>query len=104
MKMKQILSALIISISSLGLVSCGGKPITTTKIEIEKPKLNIPNPEPLQLNNVEWQVKSFNNSNNFCLDEKNFLQQMSNSDNVHQKLYLTNDILNRYREYYEKKK
>ena len=63
---------------------------------IEKVSLNLPSQEPLELEDVEF-------DDNFCMDENNFKRLLLNLKQIEQYILMNNEIIEIYRDYYEKK-
>ena len=61
-KMKNII---LLSLLAVFLTSCGSsvQEIQVTTVEVSKTPLNLPNPDPLQLQDVEWIIITKDNAN-----------------------------------------
>ena len=111
---------LIGSVLLFGLLlnGCAGlavKELQSYKIEKKREPLNLPNPEPLSLVDVEWIVVTKDNVDEvmekvkaeggdaalFAVTDEGYKKLSTNFADIRNKLYETNQILLSYREYYE---
>ena len=111
---------LIVSVlvSGLLLSSCTGlavKEIQSYKIEKKREPLNLPNPEPLSLVDVEWIVVTKDNIDEvmekvkaeggdyalFAVTDEGYKKLSVNFADIRNKLYEQNQIILSYKEYYE---
>ena len=101
------------------LTSCSGvKQLSIFKEEVKRQELNLEKPTPLQLEQIKWIIITSENAadvfkkmeeqgldpvlfgltdNDYQLIAKNFAQ-------IRNQLKITNDILDKYKDYYEPKK
>ena len=111
---------LIVSVlvSGLLLSSCTGlavKEIQSYKIEKKREPLNLPNPEPLSLVDIEWIVVTKDNIDEvmekvkaeggdyalFAVTDEGYKKLSVNFADIRNKLYEQNQIILSYKEYYE---
>jgi len=110
------LKIILIIVFGLLLTGCSSvKKLSIFKEEVKRQELNLSKPTPLQLENIKWIIITSNNAeevfkklkeqgidpvlwglsdNDFELLSKNFAQ-------IRNQLKITNDILDKYKEYYE---
>ena len=115
---KSILNVLVLATLITFLTSCSGvKQLSIFKEEVKRQELNLDKPTPLQLEQIKWIIITSENAaevfkkmeeqgldpvlfgltdNDYQLIAKNFAQ-------IRNQLKLTNDILEKYKEYYEPK-
>ena len=115
---KSILNALVLATLITFLTSCSGvKQLSIFKEEVKRQELNLDKPTPLQLEQIKWIIITSENAaevfkkmeeqgldpvlfgltdNDYQLIAKNFAQ-------IRNQLKITNDILDKYKEYYEPK-
>ena len=115
---RQIGNVLLFGLALLFLNSCAGlavKELQSYKIEKKREPLNLPNPEPLSLVDVEWIVVTKDNVDEvmekvkaeggdyalFAVTDEGYKKLSLNFADIRNKLYETNQILLSYREYYE---
>ena len=108
----------VISIILLGLIltSCSGvKTLEIFKTEVEREKLNLDKPTPLELENLRWIIITSNNAEEvfkkleeqgidpvlWGLTDKDFELLAKNFARIRNQLKITNDLLDQYKEYYE---
>ena len=99
------------------LTSCSGvKKLEIFKTEVEREKLNLEKPTPLQLENLRWIIITSENADEvfakleeqgidpviFGLTDKDFELLSKNFARIRNQLKITNDLLDQYKEYYEK--
>ena len=111
---------LIVSVLVFGLLlnGCTGlavKEISNYKIEKKREPLNLPNPEPLSLVDVEWIVVTKDNVDEvmekvkaeggdyalFAVTDEGYKKLSVNFADIRNKLYEQNQIILSYKEYYE---
>jgi hypothetical protein len=115
---KSILNVLVLATLITFLTSCSGvKQLSIFKEEVKRQELNLDKPTPLQLEQIKWIIITSENAaevfkkmeeqgldpvlfgltdNDYQLIAKNFAQ-------IRNQLKITNDILDKYKEYYEPK-
>ena len=114
--LKLIGSVLVSLILITSLTSCSGvKELTIFKKKIEREKLNIAKPTPLQLEQLRWIIITSENAEEvfkrleeegidpvlFGLTDKDFQLIAKNFAQIRNQLKITNDLLDKYKEYYE---
>ena len=111
---------LIVSVLVFGLLlnGCAGlavKEISNYKIEKKREPLNLPNPKPLELVDVEWIVVTKDNVDEvmekvkaeggdyalFAVTDEGYKKLSLNFADIRNKLYEQNQIILSYKEYYE---
>ena len=111
---------LIVSVLVFGLLlnGCAGlavKEISSYKIEKKREPLNLPNPEPLSLVDVEWIVVTKDNVDEvmekvkaeggdyalFAVTDEGYKKLSLNFADIRNKLHEQNQIILSYKEYYE---
>ena len=111
---------LIVSVLVFGLLlnGCAGlavKEISSYKIEKKREPLNLPNPKPLKLIDVEWIVVTKDNIDEvmekvkaeggdyalFAVTDEGYKKLSTNFADIRNKLYEQNQIILSYKEYYE---
>ena len=111
---------LIVSVLVFGLLlnGCAGlavKKISNYKIEKKREPLNLPNPEPLSLVDVEWIVVTKDNVDEvmekvkaeggdyalFAVTDEGYKKLSLNFADIRNKLHEQNQIILSYKEYYE---
>jgi len=113
-KMKNII---LLSVLAVFLTSCGSsvQEIQVTTVEVSKTPLNLPNPDPLQLQNVEWIIITKDNANEiferiksaggeyalFAVEDTGYEKLQINFTDIRNKLAEQRQLLLAYREYYE---
>ena len=103
----------------MSLTSCSGvKELTIFKKKVEREKLNIDKPTPLQLEQLRWIIITSENAEEvfkrleeegidpvlFGLTDKDFQLIAKNFARIRNQLKITNDLLDKYKEYYEPEK
>ena len=98
------------------LSGCSGvKTLEIFKKEVEREKLNIDKPTPLQLENLKWIIINSKNAEEvfkkleesgidpvlWGLTDKDFELLAKNFARIRNQLKITNDLLDKYKEYYE---
>ena len=101
------------------LTNCSGvKPLEIFKQEVEREKLNLNKPTPLELDNLRWIIITSNNAEAvfkkleesgidpvlWGLTDKDFELLAKNFARIRNQLKITNDLLDKYKEYYEPEK
>ena len=113
-KMKNII---LLSVLAVFLTSCGSsvQEIQVTTVEVSKTPLNLQNPDPLKLQNVEWIVITKDNANEiferiksaggeyalFAVEDTGYEKLQINFTDIRNKLAEQRQLLLAYREYYE---
>ena len=113
-KMKNII---LLSVLAVFLTRCGSsvQEIQVTTVEVSKTPLNLPNPDPLKLQNVEWIVITKDNANEiferiksaggeyalFAVEDTGYEKLQINFTDIRNKLAEQRQLLLAYREYYE---
>ena len=98
------------------LTSCSGvKQLEVFKKEVPREKLNLSKPTPLELENLKWIIITSNNAEEvfkkleeqgidpvlWGLTDKDFELLAKNFARIRNQLKVTNDLLDKYKEYYE---
>jgi hypothetical protein len=98
------------------LTSCSGvKQLSIFKEEVPRAKLNIQKPTPLELENLKWIIITSENAEEvfkkleeqgidpvlWGLSDKDFELLAKNFAQIRNQLKITNDLLDKYKEYYE---
>ena len=114
--LKLIGSVLVSLILITSLTSCSGvKQLEIFKQEVEREKLNLNKPTPLELENLRWIIITSNNAEEvfkkleeqgidpvlWGLTDKDFELLAKNFAQIRNQLKITNDLLDKYKEYYE---
>ena len=114
--LKLILNVLVSLILITSLTSCSGvKELTIFKKQVEREKLNLDKPTPLQIEQLEWIIITSENADEvfkrleeagidpviFGLTDKDFQLLAKNFARIRNHLKVTNDLLDKYKEYYE---
>ena len=113
-KMKNII---LLSLLAVFLTSCGSsvQEIQVTTVEVSKTPLNLPNPDPLKLQDVEWIIITKDNANEiferiksaggeyalFAVEDTGYEKLQINFTDIRNKLAQQRQLLLAYREYYE---
>ena len=113
-KMKNII---LLSVLAVFLTSCGSsvQEIQVTTVEVSKTPLNLPNPDPLKLQDVEWIIITKDNANEiferiksaggeyalFAVEDTGYEKLQINFTDIRNKLAEQRQLLLAYREYYE---
>ena len=110
------MSVLVSLILLTSLTSCSGvKKLEIFKQEVEREKLNLNKPTPLELENLRWIIINSNNAEEvfkkleesgidpvlWGLTDKDFELLAKNFARIRNQLKITNDLLDKYKEYYE---
>ena len=114
--LKLILNVLVSLILITSLTSCSGvKTLEIFKKEVEREKLNLNKPTPLELENLRWIIITSKNAEEvfkkleesgidpvlWGLTDKDFELLAKNFAQIRNQLKITNDLLDKYKEYYE---
>ena len=114
--LKLILNVLVSLILITSLTSCSGvKTLEIFKTEVEREKLNLSTPTPLELENLKWIIITSKNAEEvfkrleesgidpvlWGLTDKDFELLAKNFARIRNQLKITNDLLDKYKEYYE---
>ena len=98
------------------LSGCSGvKTLEIFKKEVEREKLNLDKPTPLELENLRWIIINSNNAEEvfkkleesgidpvlWGLTDKDFELLAKNFARIRNQMTITNDLLDKYKEYYE---
>ena len=98
------------------LSGCSGvKTLEIFKKEVEREKLNLNKPTPLELENLKWIIINSNNAEEvfkkleesgidpvlWGLTDKDFELLAKNFARIRNQMKITNDLLDKYKEYYE---
>ena len=117
--LKSILSVLVSLILITSLTSCSGvKQLEIFKTEVEREKLNLKKPTPLELEQLKWIIITSENAEEvfkkleeqgidpvlFGLTDKDFELLAKNFARIRNQLKITNDLLDKYKQYYEPEK
>ena len=103
-------------ILSTFLTNCAGvKTLEIFKKEVPRAQLNLEKPTPLELENLRWIIITSKNADEvfkrmeeqgidpvlFGLTDKDFELLAKNFARIRNQLKITNDLLDKYKEYYE---
>jgi len=114
--LKLIVSVLVSLILLTSLTSCSGvKTLEIFKKEVPREKLNLNKPTPLELENLRWIIITSENAEEvfkkleeqgidpvlWGLTDKDFEMLAKNFARIRNQLKITNDLLDKYKEYYE---
>ena len=117
--LKSILSVLVSLILVTSLTSCSSvKKLEIFKTEVEREKLDLKKPTPLELEQLRWIIITSENAEEvfkkleeqgidpvlFGLTDKDFELLAKNFARIRNQLKITNDLLDKYKEYYEPEK
>ncbi len=115
---KLIASALALPILLIFLTSCAGvKQLEIFKQEVPRVELNLNTPKALELENLRWIIITSKNADEvfkrleeagidpvlWGLTDKDFELLSKNFAQIRNQLAITNDLLDKYKEYYEPK-
>ena len=113
---KLILNVLVSLILITSLTSCSGvKKLSIFKQEVPREKLNLSTPTPLELENLKWIIITSENADEvfkkleekgidpvlWGLTDKDFELLAKNFAQIRNQMKITNDLLDKYKEYYE---
>ena len=114
--LKSIQNVLVLLILSIFLTNCSGvKQLEIFKQEVPREKLNLNTPTPLDLENLRWIIITSKNADEvfkkleeqgidpvlWGLTDKDFELLAKNFARIRNQLKITNDLLSKYKEYYE---
>jgi len=114
--LKSIRNVLVLLILTTFLTNCSGvKTLEIFKQEVPREKLNLNTPTPLELENLKWIIITSNNAEEvfkkleeqgidpvlWGLTDKDFELLAKNFARIRNQLKITNDLLSKYKEYYE---
>jgi len=114
--LKSILNVLVLLILSTFLTNCAGvKTLEIFKKEVPRAQLNLEKPTPLQIETLQWIIITSENADEvfkrmeeqgidpvlFGLTDKDFELLAKNFARIRNQLKITNDLLDKYKEYYE---
>ena len=117
--LKLILSVLVSLLLITSLTSCSSvKKLEIFKTEVEREKLDLKKPTPLELEQLRWIIITSENAEEvfkkleeqgidpvlFGLTDKDFELLAKNFARIRNQLKITNDLLEKYKEYYEPEK
>ena len=100
------------------LTNCSGvKQLSIFKEEVKRQELNLEKPTPLQLEQIKWIIITSENADEvfkkmeeqgldpvlFGLSDEDYQLIAKNFAQIRNQLKLTNDILDKYKDYYEPK-
>ena len=100
----------------MSLTSCSSvKKLEIFKTEVEREKLDLKKPTPLELEKLQWIIITSENAEEvfnrleeagidpvlFGLTDKDFELLAKNFARIRNQLKITNDLLDKYKEYYE---
>ena len=113
---KSILNVLVLLILTTFLTNCSGvKTLEIFKQEVPRENLNLEKPTPLELENLRWIIITSENAEEvfkkleeqgidpvlWGLTDKDFELLAKNFARIRNQLKITNDLLDKYKEYYE---
>ena len=114
--LRSILNVLVLLILSTFLTNCAGvKVLEVFKKEVPRAQLNLEKPTPLQIEQLHWIIITSENAEEvfkkleeqgidpviFGLTDKDFELLAKNFARIRNQLKITNDLLDKYKEYYE---
>ena len=114
--LKSIQNVLVLLILTTFLTSCAGvKTLEIFKKEVPRENLNLAKPTPLELENLKWIIITSKNADEvfkkleeqgidpvlWGLTDKDFEMLAKNFARIRNQLKITNDLLDKYKEYYE---
>ena len=115
--MPQIRNILLLGVLAVFLTSCGSsvQEIQVTTVEVSKTPLNIPNPDPLSMRDVEWIIVTKDNAMElfeqlkadggeysvFALTDTGYESLQMNFAEIRNHLAEQRQIIVSYKEYYE---
>jgi len=113
---KLILNVLVLLILATLLTNCSGvKKLSIFKQEVPRAQLDLNKPTALQLEQIKWIIITSENAEEvfkkmeeqgldpvlFGLNDKDFQLIAKNFAQIRNQLKITNDLLDKYKEYYE---
>ena len=114
--LKSIQNVLVLLILTTFLTNCSGvKTLEIFKQEVPRENLNLEKPTPLELENLRWIIITSENAEEvfkkleeqgidpvlWGLTDKDFELLAKNFARIRNQLKITNDLLDKYKEYYE---
>ena len=114
--MKSILNVLVLLILATLLTNCSSvKKLSIFKQEVPRVELNLDKPTALQLEQIKWIIITSENAEEvfkkmeeqgldpvlFGLNDKDFQLIAKNFAQIRNQLKITNDLLDKYKKYYE---
>ena len=114
--LKLIPNVLVLLILTIFLTSCSGvKKLSIFQEEVPRAELNLEKPTPLQLEQLQWIIITSENAEEvfkkleeqgidpvlWGLTDKDFELLAKNFARIRNQLKVTNDLLDKYKEYYE---
>ena len=114
--LKSIQNVLVLVILTTFLTCCAGlKTLEIFKKEVPRENLNLDKPTPLELENLRWIIITSKNADEvfkkleeqgidpvlWGLTDKDFELLAKNFARIRNQLKITNDLLDKYKEYYE---
>ena len=114
--LKLIQNVLVLLILTTLLTSCSGvKKLSIFKEEVPRQELNLLKPTPLEMEKIHWHIITSENAEElfkkleadgidpvlFGLTDKDFELLSKNFAKIRNQLKVTNDLLDKYKEYYE---
>ena len=114
--LKSIQNVLVLLILTTFLTNCSGvKQLEIFKQEVPRENLNLEKPTPLELENLRWIIITSENAEEvfkkleeqgidpvlWGLTDKDFELLAKNFARIRNQLKITNDLLDKYKEYYE---
>ena len=114
--LKLIQNVLLLLILTTFLTNCAGvKKLEIFKEEVPRAQLNLEKPTPLELENLRWIIITSENADEvfkkleeqgidpvlWGLTDKDFELLAKNFARIRNQLMVTNDLLDKYKEYYE---
>ena len=116
----RLIGSVLLSLTLImSLTSCSGvKQLEIFKTEVEREKLNLKKPTPLELEQLQWIIITSDNAEEvftrleeagidpvlFGLTDKDFELLAKNFARIRNQLKITNDLLDKYKQYYEPEK
>ena len=115
-KVKLILNVLVLLILATLLTNCSSvKKLSIFKQEVPRAELNLDKPTALQLEQIKWIIITSDNAEEvfkkmeeqgldpvlFGLNDKDFQLIAKNFAQIRNQLKITNDLLDKYKKYYE---
>ena len=116
--LKLIQNVLVLLILSIFLTNCSGvKQLSIFKEEVKRQELQLEKPTPLELENLKWIIITSENAEEvfkkleeqgidpvlWGLTDKDFELLAKKFARIRNQLKITNDLLDKYKEYYETK-
>ena len=110
------LKVILILVLSIFLTNCSGvKQLSIFKEEVKRQELNLEKPTPLQLEQIKWIIITSENADEvfkrmeeqgldpvlFGLTDNDYQLIAKNFAQIRNQLKITNDLLDKYKEYYE---